>query len=1002
MADPKIKYDIEAAVSGSAEISALARELDALEKSIDPAGVQRAKALRAEIEALGRQQAAVSNFIELKKAVVESKAAYDAAQVAAQGLKREIVNAGTATKAQSGAFEKARDAVKATNAAYIENVSALQSARSVLNAAKISTTDLGNAQIQLSAATKVASAGLNDLKAKFSAVDNNAKSTATTIKTVATEGSNLTGVFGGLGRVLATAFTAREFVTAAAQMEQLQAGLQAVFGSASVAKTEMDFVRAVAVRSGVDVAAAAKAYLGLAAATKNTAVEGEPTRQVFEAVSSAMAKAGKSSAETENALRALSQIASKGVVSMEELRGQLGEALPGALQAAANGLGITTQDLIKLVSAGQIAAQDLFPALTKGLAELYGGAPGAQTLSQEITNIKNAFVQMAADIGDSGVLTVLKIGAESAQAAISILGASLIDTGKRLGVLAAAVATFDFSNVKEAFIDIEKESRERLVKAAANNTILQLAIKNSGDAAAIAALEIQAAGAKAVVAGGQAAGAAPGYIALASAYGKVREEISGQLVLVEKELASQKAKGEAAIAQAKLLGDEANLRKVIAKAALDEAAATSALAEQRQIEANVLVAELANKKALLSQSGQISDERKKEIKDLEDLIQKKQVDADKTSAQASAAKAYAQSVGEAVQAAKAQIAAAETLNVKRVSEAQSAVNLLNTQKELAGQAYELAKLMGDEAGMRAAKIAQVRIEIELAKAKANAMKVEAEGTIAVSQAKLAELKVSGQLTPLKEAEINAAIKLAQAKIAEAAAFGKSTELLAKQLELLENGTTSMDGFGRASERAAGAQDRFASSADKTTAALERQNAEKERAIAAQEKENDLKERAIALENKRLGIDKDKFSVDKDGKRIEQSIETKESVFQRAKGQGLTDEQATSLSNQFIGNRGELTGYGSADFSRGENWGTELQKAIEALLRQNRTTTTQTNPAITNQTQNTGNTGAGAASVGSAKVINIQIGSANYPVQTNAQGADNLIKALQLGARNAGR
>jgi len=42
-------------------------------------------------------------------------------------------------------------------------------------------------------------------------------------------------------------------------------------------------------------------------------------------------------------------MASKGVVSMEELRGQLGEALPGALQAAASGMGVTTVDLIKLV-----------------------------------------------------------------------------------------------------------------------------------------------------------------------------------------------------------------------------------------------------------------------------------------------------------------------------------------------------------------------------------------------------------------------------------------------------------------------------------------------------------------------------------------------------------------------------------------------------------------------------------------------------------------------------
>ena len=999
MADPKIKYDIEAAVSGSAQINALTRELDALEKSIDPAGVQRAKALRTEIEALGKQQSAITAFIGLKNAVIESKAAYEAAQVSAQKLGREIATAGTATRAQNGAFEKAKDTVRAANAAYTDNVVALQNARAAANAVKISTTELGSAQIQLATATKVAAANLSELKSKFTAADASAKTTATTLKTVATESSGLSGIFSGLGRAIVSAFAAREFVTAAAQMEQLQSGLQAVFGSASQAKVEMDFVRTAAMRSGVDVAAATKAYLGLAAATKGTAVEGEPTRQVFEAVSSAMAKAGKSSAETENALRALSQIASKGVVSMEELRGQLGEALPGALQAAANGLGITTQDLIKLVENGQIAAQDLFPALTKGLAELYGGAPGAQTLSQEITNIKNAFVQMAADIGDSGVLTVLKIGAESAQAAISVLGASLIDTGKRLGVLAAAVATFDFSNVKEAFIEIEKESRERLVKAAANNTILQLAIKNSGDAAAIAALEIQAAGAKTVVAGAQAAGAAPGYVALASAYGKVREELTGQIVLAEKELESQKAKGQAAIAQAKLLGDEANLRKVIAKAAADEAAATTLLAEQRQIEVNVLIAELANKKALLSQSGKISDERKKEIKELEDLIQKKQVDADKTKAQSLTAKAHAQAVGEVVQAAKANIAAVETLNVKRISEAQSTVSLLNTQKELAGQAYELAKLMGDEAGMRTAKIAQVRIEIELAKAKANVMKVEAEGTIAVAQAKLAELKVSGQLTPLKEAEINAAIKLAQAKITEAAAVGKSTELLEKQLEMLQNGTTSMEGFGKASENAADAQDRFASSADKATSALERQNAKKERAIAAQEKENDLIERAIALENKRLGIDRDKFSVDKDGKHIEQSIETRESVFQRAKAQGLTDQQATTLSNRFIGNRGEQTGYGNADFARGENWGAMLQKAIEEMMRLNRATAANPNNQTT--TTNTSNTNTGTNPVGSAKVVNISIGGSSYPVQTNAQGAQNLVSALQMAAKNAG-
>ncbi len=277
-----------------------------------------------------------------------------------------------------------------------------------------------------------------------------------------------------LAASMAGAFTFRELVNAAAQMESMREGLRAVSGSAEQAGKDMDFVRTVANRVGADVTQVGQAFLGLQAATKGTAVEGEPTRQVFEAVATAMGKAGKSASETQNALVALAQMASKGTVSMEELRGQLGEALPGALQAAANGLGITTQDLIKLVEEGQIAASDLFPALSKGLNDLYGGAPAAQTLSQEITNIKNAFTEMAANIGEAGGLDALKVGAEVAQTAIVLLDDTLITVGKTLGVLAGAVATLDFSGVEEAFADIEKESRDKLLKVAAQRHAARL------------------------------------------------------------------------------------------------------------------------------------------------------------------------------------------------------------------------------------------------------------------------------------------------------------------------------------------------------------------------------------------------------------------------------------------------------------------------------------------------------------------------------------------------
>ena len=80
-------------------------------------------------------------------------------------------------------------------------------------------------------------------------------------------------------------------------------------------------------------------------------------------------------------------------------------------RAFAKGMGLTTEELMKLVEEGKITAQDIFPALAQGLNELYGSAPQAQTLSQEITNIKNAFSDMADEIGQAGGLSALKVAA---------------------------------------------------------------------------------------------------------------------------------------------------------------------------------------------------------------------------------------------------------------------------------------------------------------------------------------------------------------------------------------------------------------------------------------------------------------------------------------------------------------------------------------------------------------------------------------------------------------
>ena len=58
MADPKIRYDIGATVSGDAEINRLATELEKLDSSLDPALAERARLTAQRIRELGEQQAA--------------------------------------------------------------------------------------------------------------------------------------------------------------------------------------------------------------------------------------------------------------------------------------------------------------------------------------------------------------------------------------------------------------------------------------------------------------------------------------------------------------------------------------------------------------------------------------------------------------------------------------------------------------------------------------------------------------------------------------------------------------------------------------------------------------------------------------------------------------------------------------------------------------------------------------------------------------------------------
>ncbi len=214
--------------------------------------------------------------------------------------------------------------------------------------------------------------------------------------------------------LLATAFLAivsaglgKAFIDANNDLERFERAMTALRGSTEASSKELVYIREVSSRLGLDVRTAADAYVQLTAATKGTSLEGEQSRRIFEAISGAMSLLGKSSADTSGALLAINQIVSKGTVSMEELRGQIGERLPGAFAIAAKSMNLTTQELDALVSSGNLTATEFLPKFAAGLEEAFGKVDTVDTFSAAVARLRNTLDELFQAVGKSGVMDAL-------------------------------------------------------------------------------------------------------------------------------------------------------------------------------------------------------------------------------------------------------------------------------------------------------------------------------------------------------------------------------------------------------------------------------------------------------------------------------------------------------------------------------------------------------------------------------------------------------------------
>lgn len=189
------------------------------------------------------------------------------------------------------------------------------------------------------------------------------------------------------------------------------------FASGKEANQNFTFLNKTIKDMNLDMDAAYSGFQTLSGALKGTSLEGQGLRDVFEGVSMAGSVMNLTSEQMKGALLAVSQMASKGKVQAEEIRGQLGERIPGALAIASRAMGVSQQSFNKMLDDGKIYAEDFLPKFAKELKNTFvDGMPAAANSMQAAINRKNnaiiSFKRAFGDVLRPAITGLLNVGTQ--------------------------------------------------------------------------------------------------------------------------------------------------------------------------------------------------------------------------------------------------------------------------------------------------------------------------------------------------------------------------------------------------------------------------------------------------------------------------------------------------------------------------------------------------------------------------------------------------------------
>lgn len=220
-----------------------------------------------------------------------------------------------------------------------------------------------------------------------------------------------TGVFAVGGAV-------RSIYDASVLTQRATARLAAKFnGDFEAIQREITFVREEADRLGIEFETLLEQYTRFVNNVPDGVLSIDQIRFTFSGIAEASRAAGLGTQDIQSVFVALGQIAAKGAVQLEELRQQLGERIPAAIENTAKGLTemtgelVTTEELLARINKGEVSSTAIV-ALAQSLKSEFG--PALETALDSplasLARFRNTLFDIRKEIADSGFIDVLTNG----------------------------------------------------------------------------------------------------------------------------------------------------------------------------------------------------------------------------------------------------------------------------------------------------------------------------------------------------------------------------------------------------------------------------------------------------------------------------------------------------------------------------------------------------------------------------------------------------------------